>query len=258
MALGSFPTNPKFDSNSSLGTGTFMPSVATGSDFDSGLGLFRDSWVESLLDFFPPNVEAKNVLDLFILGQSIKDVTFCDEDPWAAAGPWGSPRAQKDTASVTLAAAVMATEKTWTSSPTMAGKDWRFFDKNNKLFGVYWKLVWFLGSLSINDHPGFSPLIQFLQWRRRWWWRWCGLRINSSAHRGCLVELMVKSSFGFFARWIQPWWLMTGYYTNPYDPYVLVLLASTTSSTSNRKFKLVGNFHHLTHPGGDPTLNHPI
>ena len=81
MALGSFPTNPKFDSNSSLGTGTFMPSVATGSDFDSGLGLFRDSWVESLLDFFPPDVEAKNVLDLFILGQSIKDVTFCDEDP---------------------------------------------------------------------------------------------------------------------------------------------------------------------------------
>ena len=59
MALGSFPTNPKFDSNSSLGTGTFMPSVATGSDFDSGLGLFRDSRVESLLDFFPPDVEAK-------------------------------------------------------------------------------------------------------------------------------------------------------------------------------------------------------
>ena len=138
------------------------------------------------------------------------------------------------------------------------GKTEDFFAKNNKLFGVYWKLVWFLGSLSINDHPGFSPFIQFLQWRRRWWWRWCGLRINSSAHRGCLVELMVKSSFGFFARWIQPWWLMTGYYTNPYDPYVLVLLASTTSSTSNSKFKLVGNFHNLTHPGGDPTLNHPI
>ena len=75
MALGSFPPNPKFDSNSSLGTGTLMPSVATGADFDSGLGLFRDSWVECSLEFSTPDAEEKTCL-ICSFWARLKDVEY--------------------------------------------------------------------------------------------------------------------------------------------------------------------------------------